>query len=95
MCIRDSDILFEGLETYTGDRQQLLTTPMGFLFKANIKDLFEDFSIDIGARFPLLLNGSEFFLVFDNKKSMIDKMCIRDSNKPRYVFFCFFRQVFC
>ena len=69
----DNDILFEGLETYTGDRQQLLTTPMGFLFKANIKDLFEDFSIDIGARFPLLLNGSEFFLVFDNKKSMIDK----------------------
>jgi hypothetical protein len=69
----DNDILFEGLETYTGDRQQLLTTPMGFLLKANIKDLFEDFSIDIGARFPLLLNGSEFFLVFDNKKSMIDK----------------------
>lgn len=69
----DNDILFEGLESYTGDRQQLLGTPMGFLFKATIKDLFEDYSIDVGTRLPLLLNGSEFFLVFDNKKSRIDK----------------------
>lgn len=69
----DNDILFEGLESYTGDRQQLLGTPMGFLMKANVKDLFEDYSIDLGMRLPVLLNGSEFFLVFDNKKSLIDK----------------------
>ncbi len=69
----DNDILFEGLESYTGDRQQLLGTPMGFLMKANIKDLFEDYSIDIGTRLPLLLNGSEFFIVFDNKKKLIDR----------------------
>jgi hypothetical protein len=33
----DNDILFEGLESYTGDRQQLLTAPMGFLIKAEVK----------------------------------------------------------
>jgi len=69
----DNDILFEGLESYTGDRQRLLGTPMGFLLKANLKDLFEDYSLDIGLRLPLALNGSEYFLVFDNKKSLIDK----------------------
>lgn len=68
----DNDILFEGLESYTGDRQQLLGTPMGFLMKANVKDLFEDFSFDVGMRLPLLLNGSEFFLVYDNKKGRTD-----------------------
>lgn len=69
----DNDILFEGLESYTGDRQQLLGTPMGFLIKANVKDLFEDYSIDLGMRLPVLLNGSEIFLVFDNKKALVDK----------------------
>lgn len=69
----DNDLLFEGLESYTGDRQQLLTTPMGFLFKADVQDLFEDYEIEAGVRIPITFNGSEYFLVFDNKKSRIDK----------------------
>ncbi len=69
----DNDLLFGGLESYTGDRQQLITTPMGFLFKANIKDLFEDYVVEGGVRIPTTFNGSEYFLVFDNKKSRIDK----------------------
>ncbi len=69
----DNDLLFEGLESYTGNRQQLLTSPMGFLLKANVKDLFEDYVIEGGVRIPTSFNGSEFFMVFDNKKSRIDK----------------------
>lgn len=69
----DNDILFEGLETYTGDRQQLLNVPMGFLLKANVKDLFEDYNIEGGVRIPTNFRGSEYFLVFDNKKSLIDR----------------------
>jgi hypothetical protein len=69
----DNDILFEGLESYTGDRQQLLTTPMGFLIKANVKDLFEDYTLEGGMRIPTNFNGSEYFMLFDNKKSRIDK----------------------
>ncbi len=79
----DNDILFEGLESYTGDRQQLLTSPLGILFKANIKDLFEDYSVEGGVRIPTNFTGSEYFLVFDNKKSRIDKRIAlyRKSNK--------------
>jgi hypothetical protein len=69
----DNELLFEGLESYTGDRQQLLTTPMGFLLKASVQDLFEDYEIEAGVRIPTTFNGSEYFLVFDNKKSRIDK----------------------
>ncbi|MGB4958135.1 MAG: hypothetical protein WBO36_01600 [Saprospiraceae bacterium] len=69
----DNDILFEGLETYTGDRQQLLTAPMGILLKANVKDLFEDYEIEAGVRIPTTFNGSEYFLVFNDRKSRIDK----------------------
>lgn len=69
----DNDILFEGLESYTGDRQQLLTTPLGILFKANLKDLFEDYTVEAGVRIPTTFNGSEYFLIFENKKTKIDK----------------------
>lgn len=69
----DNSILFEGLESYTGDRQRLLNNPMGFLVKANIKDLFEDFVIEAGMRLPVNLRGSEFFVVFDDLKKLIDR----------------------
>lgn len=69
----DNDILFEGLETYTGDRQQLLTTPLGFLFKGQVKDLFEDYELEAGVRIPTTFNGSEFFMVFDDKRKLIDR----------------------
>lgn len=69
----DNDILFEGLESYTGDRQQLLTTPMGFLIKANVKDLFEDYIVEAGMRIPTTFNGSEYFVTFDNRKKRLDK----------------------
>ena len=69
----DNDILFEGLESYTGNSDELLTNPMGFLFRANIKDLFEDYSIVAGARFPLTFDGSEYFITYENRKKLIDK----------------------
>lgn len=69
----DNDLLFEGLESYTGDRQQLITTPMGFLFKANLKDLFEDHDVEGGFRIPTTFNGTEIFLTYTNKKKRIDR----------------------
>lgn len=69
----DNDILFEGLESYIGDRPEVLNTPLGFLFKTNIKDLFEDYSLDAGIRIPTAFNGTETFLVFDDKKFRLDK----------------------
>lgn len=68
----DNDLLFEGLESYTGDRQQLLTTPMGFLFKPTCKIFLRIMKLKLESEFPLLLMVQNI-LVFDNKKSRIDK----------------------
>lgn len=69
----DNEVLFEGLESYTGNSDELLTNPMGFLFKGTMKDIFEDYILEGGARYPLSFNGSEYFLTFANRKSLIDK----------------------
>jgi Tol biopolymer transport system component len=81
----DNDLLFEGLESYTGDRQQLLTTPMGILLKAEIKDLFEDYVITSGIRIPTSFNGSETFIVFDNRKARIDRKMALYRKSSKYV----------
>lgn len=69
----DNEVLFEGLESYTGNSDELLTQPMGILLKANVKDIFEDYSMVAGARYPLSFNGSEYFLTFENRKKLIDR----------------------
>ena len=69
----DNDVLFEGLELYDGQNQQVNQLPMGLLAKANVDDLFEDYSFEGGVRFPTTFNGSEYFIFFDNKKKLIDK----------------------
>ncbi len=69
----DNDLLFEGLESYTGDRQQLLSMPLGLLLKANVKDVFEDYEVEGGVRIPAALNGAEYFLVFNDNKYRIDR----------------------
>lgn len=69
----DNSVLFEGLESYTGEDKELLTAPVGLLFKGVVKDLFEDYSIEGGVRFPTSFNGSEYFFVFDDNRKLIDK----------------------
>ncbi len=69
----DNDILFGGLNSYAGQKREFEPSPLGILFKASVKDLLENYTITGGARFPTTFNGSEYFLVFDNKKHRIDK----------------------
>lgn len=69
----DNSVLFEGLESYTGNDRELNNVPLGILFKATIKDLFEDYEIQVGLRLPTSFNGYEYFALFDNKKHLIDK----------------------
>ena len=47
--------------------------PPGILLKANFKDLFEDYEFEGGVRIPTTFRGSEYFLVFDDKKKRLDK----------------------
>ena len=69
----DNQVLFEGLESYVGEENQLDYNPAGLLLKATIKDLFEDYVFEGGVRIPTSFDGTEYFLVFDDKKKLIDK----------------------
>ena len=69
------------LKAILGNSDELLTQPMGLLLKANIKDIFEDYSLVAGARYPLSFNGSEYFLTFENRKKLIDQENMRFISK--------------
>ena len=69
----DNSILFDGLDTYAGTKRGFEFPPMGILLKASVNDLFEDYEFEGGVRIPTSFNGSEYFLIFDDKKRRIDK----------------------
>ena len=69
----DNSLLFGGLDSYAGDKQEYSYPAPGILLKANFKDLFEDYQVEGGVRLPTTFNGAEFFLVFDHKKDRLDK----------------------
>lgn len=69
----DNSLLFGGLDSYAGTPQGFSYPPPGILFKANFKDLFEDYQFEGGIRVPTTFNGAEYFLVFDDKKKRLDK----------------------
>lgn len=69
----DNSLLFGGLDSYAGTKREYETPPLGILLKANLKDLFEDYVFEGGARFPTSFNGSEYFITFDDKKKKLDK----------------------
>ncbi|MEO6131846.1 MAG: hypothetical protein ABIQ02_08350, partial [Saprospiraceae bacterium] len=69
----DNDLLFGGLDSYAGTKREFEPSPLGLLIKGSVKDLLEDYIITGGARFPTTFNGSEYFLVFNNRKRRIDK----------------------
>jgi hypothetical protein len=75
----DNTMLFGGLDNFTGrqflnlDRGQAIFTPppAGLLIKAAVKDLFEDYEFEGGVRMPTNFRGSEFFLIFSDKKTSL------------------------
>lgn len=69
----DNSLLFEGLQSYIGNQQEFAYPPPGILLKANFKDLFEDYEFEGGVRIPTSFNGSEYFLIFNDKKKRLDK----------------------
>ena len=68
----DNQVLFEGLESYTENSPDANGQPTGILFKADVKDIFEDYKIQAGLRIPTGFNGSEIFAVFDDDKKLFD-----------------------
>ena len=69
----DNSLLFDGLNSYASNPDGFNYPPPGILLKGNLKDLFEDYEFEGGVRIPTTFNGSEYFLVFNDKKQRLDK----------------------
>ncbi len=82
----DNSLLFGGLNTYAGVRQDNNATapiiaprnefnnpPVGILLKGDVKDLFEDYIIEGGIRIPTTFKGAEYFVIVDDRKKRLDK----------------------
>ncbi len=69
----DNSVLFEGLESYAGEDKELTNVPAGILFKGTVKDLLEDYQVQVGLRIPTSFNGYEYFFTLDNNKHLWDK----------------------
>jgi len=69
----DNSRLFEGLDSYTGPDDEYETTPTGILIKANLKDILEDYEVELGVRVALDLTGTEYFVTAANNKKRLDK----------------------
>ena len=70
----DNDPLFAGLNNFSANPDGYTRQPLGILFKGNIIDLFEDYSIEGGVRVPTSFNGTEYFATFQNRKNRLDKI---------------------
>lgn len=69
----DNSPLFGGLNSYSGTALEQMYTPVGLLMKAKALDLFEDYKIEGGVRLPLNFNGTEVYLLAENRKKRLDK----------------------
>ncbi|MCB0636679.1 MAG: hypothetical protein KDC54_08680 [Lewinella sp.] len=69
----DNSLLFEGLDSYAANPDGFNTQPLSMLLKGNFKDLFEDHVVEGGLRLPTTFNGTEYFLVYHNRKTRLDK----------------------
>ncbi len=70
----DNDPLFAGLNSFSANPQGFTQQPLGLLFKSNIIDLFEDYSITGGVRVPTNFNGTEYFATFENRVHRLDRI---------------------
>lgn len=70
----DNGPLFSGLDSYAGEKQGYEYPPFGLLIKGRAYDVFEDYILEGGARYPVSLNGSEYFLTFKDRKRRWDKI---------------------
>ncbi len=80
----DNSLLFEGLDNFTFNPEGFNYPPPGILMKGNFKDLFEDYEFEGGVRIPTTFNGSEYFMIFRDKKKRLDKQYAIYRRNTRY-----------
>jgi hypothetical protein len=69
----DNTQLFGGLNQFTADSRDPFAVPiLGPMLRVKMKDVLEDYIVDMGVRIPILFNGGEYFISFENRKNRID-----------------------
>ena len=81
----NNDILFNGLNTFTGFKRGFDFPETGILMRAESRDLFENYIVSGGLRVPLSFRGTEFYLAVEDRKFQLDRKLAfyRKSNKER------------
>ncbi|MFZ1423253.1 MAG: hypothetical protein WAS55_05485 [Saprospiraceae bacterium] len=69
----NNELLFSGLNTFSGTSQNYEAPPIGVLLKMKVSEIFENYSLETGIRIPTNFNGLESYLLFENRKKRIDK----------------------
>ncbi len=69
----DNQPLFGGLDNFASTPEGFRQQPAGLLVKVNTKELFEDYILELGARFATTFDASEYYAYIDSRKSRIDK----------------------
>ncbi len=68
----DNSPLFDGLNAFAANPTGFTQQPLGILMKGNVMDLFEDHVVEGGLRLPTAFNGTEYFLIYHNRKKRLD-----------------------
>jgi hypothetical protein len=68
----NNDLLFSGLNTFSGTSAAFEPPPFGILLKTKATELFENYSFEGGLRVPTSFNGLEAYLLFDDRKKRFD-----------------------
>ena len=65
--------LFGGLDNFAATPENFRQQPSGLLVKLNNKELFEDYTLELGARFATTFDASEYYGYLDTRKDRIDR----------------------
>ncbi len=69
----NNEPLFGGLDNFAATPEDFRQQPAGLLIKLNNKELFQDYVLELGARFATTFDNAEYYGYLDQRKGRIDK----------------------
>lgn len=69
----DNNLIVTRYQSYNTNGGQFQNPQLGGLIKLGITELFEDYRINGGFRLPTTINGTEYFVSFEDYKKRLDK----------------------
>ncbi|MBK8954204.1 MAG: hypothetical protein IPM34_01425 [Saprospiraceae bacterium] len=68
----NNELLFSGLNTFSGTSQDYEPPEIGILFKTKILEILENYHLEAGIRIPTSFNGLESYLLLENRLPRFD-----------------------